>query len=397
MPSEWDRERIDDFLAVDESGFSEIEPGLRSGRPVTRLSLPDKRCVHGYYTMSPLSADGTKITYFEFDDPHPDRGSGKAITGRVIAANADGSDPLTVMDGVNGSVCQGSMQQWLGPTRRIGWTDRDGYWIVRDSESGEEWRGDGFGREFSPEGTDLFIQTPEQIHLLAEAEGRSLAPEEVAARIIDFQSQEEKARISVADVLEVHPEADEARKQHMCFKQTLFSPDGKRISFNFSNAWYTRHGKQEPWRHEKLIANRDGTDILCLGQGASHPGWHPSGDYYSAIAPDEDGVSRFMLYPVDGSTPKALGADWLAGGHPSFQPGEARYLAVDYPKPAQGHVLLRLYDLVELTYEDLLVADYTDYSNDSGTHFHPAWSPDGKSIYISSAHADVAGFYRVDL
>ena len=397
MTSEWTPERIEDFLTADESGFSEIEPGLRANRPVTRLTPADRRCVHGYYTMSPLCADGTELTYFEFDEPHPDRRRETPITGKVIVANADGSDPQPMVEQAHGSACQGAMQQWVGPDHCVGWIDRALTWVARDLDTGEEWRGEGHGREFAPEGTDLFIQTPEQIHLTAEEEGKSLAAEEVAARIIDFRTKEEKARISVADVLEVHPEAEEARQQHMCFKQTLFSPDGKMISLNFSNAWYSKHRPHESWRHEKLIANRDGANIRCLGAGACHPSWHPSSKYYTSIAQDENGINRFMLYPVDGSAPEALGPDWLAGGHPSFQPGEIRYLAVDYARPRQGHVFLRLYDLENLSYEDVLVAEYSDYTNHSGTHFHPAWTPDASSIIISSAHGDVAGLFRVDI
>jgi hypothetical protein len=70
---------------------------------------------------------------------------------------------------------------------------------------------------------------------------------------------------------------------------------------------------------------------------------------------------------------------------------------VDIPVRDRGHVFLRLYDLQEESYEDVLVADYTDYSNDSGTHFHPAWTPDGRSLYIASAHGECAGVYRIDL
>ncbi|MBS3763577.1 MAG: PD40 domain-containing protein, partial [Planctomycetes bacterium] len=310
----------------------------------------------------------------------------------------DGSDARTVAECSHASVCQGVMQQWLGPTHRLGWQVRrpDRGWKVLDLDTEKQWEGDGQVRTFSPDGTKAFLQTPESLHLEAEEQGKTLAPEDVGCKIIDWETEELELRISVADVLEVHPEAEQVKNQHMIFKQTLFSPDGNRISFNFSNAWYARH-RDEERRHEKLVANRDGTDITYLGSGATHPSWHPTGKYYHAVKHDENGVPRFVLYPVDGSEPQVLGPDWIAGGHPSFQPGDGRYMAVDYPRRHRGDVLLRIFDLQEQTWEDVLLAEYTDYSNKSGTHFHPAWSSDGRSIFISTAHTGIAGLYRLDL
>lgn len=398
MTQEWTPERRRAFHTVDETGFESVEPGLRASRPVQRLSPPDRRCVHGYYTMSPLSADGKLITWFEFDDPHPDRRLPRPRTGRVIVAAPDGSESRAMAEVGNASVAQGVMQQWVGAAHRLGWVDYElPGWMVVDLESGDRWEGEGQGREFAPEGRDLFIQTPESIHLQAEAEGRSLSAAEVAARIIDYTTGVEKLCISVADVLAVHPEAEQVRQQHMCFKQTLFSPDGRRISMNFSNAFYHRARPQEPRRHEKFVARRDGSELTYLGVGAGHPCWHPDSQHYFAVAADAEGVNRFMLYPLDGSPPRALGPDWIAAGHPSFQPGSGRLLAVDVPVPERGHVFLRLYDLGTETYEDVLVAEYSDYSNESGTHFHPAWSPDGAALIISSAHSQCAGVYRMEV
>lgn len=399
MTGAWTPERIEAFHTANEDGFSEIEPGLRASRPVVRLTPSERRCTHAYHTTSPLSADGAKLVYFDYDELQVGRRLGRPITGTVVVADADGSNRQPLAHVKNASVNSGVMQQWVGPTRRVGFVNFGAppSWRVMDVDTGEGWHGDGQAREFAPEGTDLFLQTPEDIHMVAEDQGRHLAPDEVAARIIDWRTGQERARVSVAHVLAVHPEADDAARQHMCFKQTLFSPDGKRISFNFSNSWYSEHRGTERRRHEKCVADRDGTNLLCLGAGASHPSWHPGGQYYFAVAADEHGVPRFMLYPVDGSAPEPVGPDWIAAGHPAFQPGEARYLAVDTPAPHKGHVFLRLYDLRETTYEDILVAEYTDYSNDSGTHFHPAWSRDGKHVFIASAHSGVAHLYRVDV
>ncbi len=97
------------------------------------------------------------------------------------------------------------MQQWVGPTHRVGCIDYSAprSWRVLDLDTGETWQGGGVARKFAPEGADLFLQTPEQMHMDAEDQGMSLAPQDVAARIIVWRTGEEKVRISVADVLAV--------------------------------------------------------------------------------------------------------------------------------------------------------------------------------------------------
>jgi len=392
-----------EFFRVRDEHFEEVEPGLRSARPVTRITPPERRCVHGYYTMSPLSADGSLLTWFEFDDLHPNRDVSREIPGRVMVGRPDGSDARPVAEVSGGSPCQGAMQQWVGDTHRVSHTNyypfsESGWWI-EDLDTGRTWHGTRHMREVrvADGAMEGFFHPRESVHMEAEEEGRSLAPEEVGTEIRDLDTDELKLRISVADVLAVHPEAEQVQRQHMTFKQTLFGPLGRRISFNFSNAWYARHREGEQYRHEKWIANGDGSGMRWLGPGATHPSWHPTGQYYTAIAPDEEGVERFMLYPVDGGPARPIGPDWPATGHPSFQPGDGRYLAVDCRDPETGHIFLRLFDTRELAWEDILVAEFTDYTNASGVHMHPAWTPDGRSVYIDAAHTEAAGMYRVDL
>jgi len=290
------------------------------------------------------------------------------------------------------------MQQWAGPTARVVW-QAGARWAALDLDTDQQWAGEGRMRHVSPDGAYLFLQTGENIHVQAEDEGRSLAPEDVAARIIDYHTGAGQVRISVADVLAVHPEADVVRQQHMCFKQTEFSPNGRHISFVFSNAWYARHRQTEPQRHELFMADRDGSNIRPLGPFVTHPSWHPNGEVYTAVARDAAGMNRFMQYPIDGSPMRPIEPDWPGTGHPSYQPGEGRYLAVDVYHKAneRGHVFLRLFDLQHTTYEDVLLAEYTDYTNASGTHLHPAWSADGRRLYFASAHGEAAGVFCMDL
>lgn len=379
------------------SEYREIEPGMRTRVPVTRITHSDKKCVHSYYTMPVESADGQKIVFFEFDRPEVNRNDIATLTGQLTVANADGSNPETVAR-MKGSPAQGAMGQWVAATRRVAAVcSFDGYWLVTDTDTGQQWRGSERLREVSPDGKYIFCQTPEDIHMVAEESGKSVSEDEVAATIMNYETREIDVRISLADVLKVHPDAKQVRKQHMCFKQTLFSSNGRYISFVLSNSWYVQHRGTEELRHEIFLANRNGQSIRYLGPFVTHPCWHPSGDYFLAVAKDSSNTSRFMLYPADGSEPRALGTDWLGDGHPSIQPVHHRYLSADFYDYGKSVATLKLFDLEKGTVEDILQAEFRDYTNESGTHLHPAWSRDGTSLYIASAHLGHAQIYRVDL
>jgi Tol biopolymer transport system component len=358
--------------------------------------------------MSPLSADGKYITYFEFNGKHAHRNKSGTRNGVVKVANADGTSPKSIADAM-ASVAQGAMQQWAGETHRVALIDYSGpAWKVIDIDTEDRWQGAGHMRSLSPDGKYMFFQTPEWIHLDAEKENKILSPEEIKCSVVNYQTGETDVVISLSDVLKVHPDAEEVKKQHMCFKQTLFSPDGKYLSFVLSNAYYQKFRPEEEMRHEILIAERDGSNIRYLGPFFTHPAWHPNSKYFFAVSREDkgqmvhrerQGVNRFVLYPVDGGAPVVLGKekDWQGGGHPGIQPLHYRYLVADMYDRDRGCVTLRLFDLNELTIEDVLIAEYEDYSNESGTHLHPSWSHDGKSVYISSAHSGIAQLYRVDL
>lgn len=379
--------------------FVEFEPGLKTRVPVTRLSRFETKCVHGYYTMPVESADGRRIIYFKFDRKNVHRRDPETLSGELMVADADGSNPKPLTR-TKGSPAQGATQQWAGTTNRAGMVSGfDERWAIIDVDDGRTWGGDEQMRDISPDGESIFCQTREDVHMRAEDEGTSLAEDDVAAVIMNYQTREISTRISLADVFAVHPEATTARRQHMCFKQTLFSPDGQHLSFVFSNAWYARHRGTEPRRHELFIADRGGTNLRWLGPFTTHPSWHPDSKHLFAITLDDDDVNRFMLYPVDGSDPFPLDVAPPAAGHPVIQPLHHRYLIADMYDEENDAISLKIFDLKRPgdAGETLMVAKYEDHSNDSGTHLHPSWTRDGRSLHFDSAHLGHSQVYRLDL
>ena len=380
--------------------LTEVEPGLRTSLPASRLSHSENRCLIAYYLQSPLSADGSKLLYFEFDRPEVDRRCPEAMRGRLILANPDGSAPLRLEEITVPSPSSGAQAQWCGEMKRIAHflVDENGRigWQIIDLESGQRWGGEGSMRHISPDGRKLSIQNPNPY------DGRegtdALDHGSAAATFLDYESGEELFRVSVADMLSVHPKREQMEPLHLGIKKPLFSPGGRHLSFVLSNNPYrAASGATEPRHHELLLADADGSNLRYLCPFVTHPSWHPTGTHFCALVRDPDGELAFGLYPVDGSDPIYWRHPALRAGHPSVQPVHCQYLVNDQFDHERGVAELWLYSLGDWSEHLILEADYADYSNESGTHLHPAWSPDGRSVFFNSAHSGPARVYRIEL
>jgi len=382
----------------------EVEPGLRACLPVSRLTHSPHRCILAYYLQPTLSADGQKLLYFEFDSAQVDRRRPDPMRGQIVVADPDGSNPekLEMIDVPSPS--SGAQAQWCGTaTYRIAHflNDEQGRtrWQIVDLDSGERWGGSGSMRHISADGLLLSIQSPNP-YTEAEKRGEQLSPEDVAAVFLDYEADRTLFRISVADMLRVHPEGDRIGRLHLGIKKPLFSPDGKHISFVVTNEQYraaTAGGTDEPRQKDLFLANADGRNLRFLAPFVTHPSWHPTGRTFCALVRDPEDRLAFGQFPLDGSDPVYLHHPALRGGHPSIQPVYNRYVANDQFNRERGVAELWLYRLDDWKEQLVLEADYSDYSNDSGTHLHPAWSPDGRSLFINSAHPGHSQVYRVDV
>jgi len=380
--------------------MTEIEPGLRASLPVTRLSHSENRCLIAYYLQSPLSADGSRLLHFEFDCPHVDSRELEPMRGRIVISEPDGSCPQMLGEIRVPSPSSGAQAQWCGGLHRIAYflNDDEGStgWRIDDLGSGHRWEGEGRMRHISADGRRLSIQDPNPYG--RNEDRRAPAHEDAAAIFSDYEAEEELFRVTVADMLRVHPSREEMEPLHLGIKKPLFSPDGEHLSFVLSNNPYRQaSGADEPRRHELYLADADGSDLRYLCPFVTHPSWHPTGEYFCALVHDPEGLLAFGLYPVDGSGPIYWRHPALRSGHPSIQPVHCGYLINDQYDREREVAQLWLYSLEDWSERLILEAEYSDYSNHSGTHLHPAWSPDGRSVFFNSAHPGHAQVYRIDV
>lgn len=337
---------------------------------------------------------------FEYDQPQVDRRRSEPMRGWIVVAEPDGSNAQRLEKITVPSPSSGAQAQWCGDTHRIAHflvdSEGDAAWQVIDLDSGRRWTGKGSMRHISPDARRLSIQDPNPY-------GDNKHPgaprhEDAAAIFWDYEGGDELFRITVADLLAVHPEQEKVAGLHFGIKKPLFSPDGKHLSFVLSNNPY-RHasGAAEPRRHELFLADADGSNLRYLCPFVTHPSWHPTGEAFCALVHDPEGELAFGLYPPNGSAHTYWRHPALRSGHPSIQPAYHRYLVNDQFDARRGVAGLWLYSLGDWSEQCVVEAEYTDYSNDNGTHLHPAWSPDGRAVYFNSAHLGPAQVYRLEI
>lgn len=253
--------------------WTEVEPGLKASLPVERLTPSENRCIIAYYLQSPLSTDLSKLLYFEFDRAHVDSRRPEPLRGQVVVAEPDGSTPEKLEMMKVPSPSSGAQAQWCGTTHRIAhfWMDDEGHtrWQVVDLDSSSRWCGTGSMRHVSPDGKRLSIQSPNP-YSEAERLGQQLSHEDVAAVFLDYESSQALFRLSVADMVQVHPEGARMDGLHLGIKKPLFSPDGKHLSFVMTNAPYLKGRSDEPRYKDLFLADADGSNLRYLAPFRTH-------------------------------------------------------------------------------------------------------------------------------
>jgi Tol biopolymer transport system component len=101
-----------------------------------------------------------------------------------------------------------------------------------------------------------------------------------------------------------------------------FSPDGKRIAYNWTNA---------DGSAELRVVDADGHDVRTLYRGFARPhDWSPDGERVLAVADVDGSASAVLISTLDGSLEALKTFDWRSPLEMRFSP-DGRHIAYDLP------------------------------------------------------------------
>lgn len=317
----------------------------------------DRWCVHSYYSLCPYAPDGSKRLLFAGCDLE----TGK---GRVYIADEEGK----VLDafGENGTSPSffhtGYWQTWSPDGKQVyyqGGTNTHPKIVCRTLETGEESVMDGDMEGAPPFGEPITSGLMGMLYAAGYGDGH-YAPEKAP---VPFQARdqhglfrfsprtgERSLALSVAEVLERHPDRDRLLRADRDVKRlygeqdglTLmcyclrWAPDGSRFLFYFGNHTVSSV-REEPHIGYVFTADKDLKELhmavdLSFGRRGVHWSMHPDGVRLIGYGPRADDPARHALSLVnyDGSGFHTISAH-DSGGHPSICPADYNLAVTDEP------------------------------------------------------------------
>lgn len=394
---------------------------------VRPLPVADRWCVHSYYTVSPYAPDGSGRVLMA-------GGNLETQTGEVLIVSSDGR----VLDRFGNTALHsgffhtGFWQTWSPDCKYVyyqsGSLDRP-LIVRRELAKGEELVLEGDMEGAPPYGEPLISGLMGMLY--AAGYGYNKFQPELAP--VPFQRRKEHGlfeyrfapnrqtlRLSVAEVLERHPDRENLLKSDREIKLkwgegdglTLmtycvrWNADGSRLLFYFGNHCVVKD-RGEPKLAYIFTADRELKELhLAVDLGYGKPGvhwsWHPDGEHLVGYGPDPE-TGRMCLAQVrfDGSDYKKISVN-ASGGHPSISPTDYNLLVTD-TGGIPGQVLFIDVRTDEVLRSLPLPRVYGDKEPGGRNPFrvclHPVFSPDGKKLIVNSlpdrravvSEIDVAG------
>jgi hypothetical protein len=329
------------------------------------LSVPDRWCVHSYYTLCPYAPDGS---------------------GRLLLAGADLDQSvgevliLNEKGGVIDRFGSGPIQTAFFHTGRWQTWSPDAVYVYyqsgslqspsitrREISTGKEVTIEGDMEGAPPDGEPLLSGLMGMLYAAGYGSGQyqpEMSPvpfqlrEDHGLFETRFDPPERCLRLSVADVLARHPHRDAIHKADLEVKDRLgsddgltlmvycvrWSPDGERFLFYFGNHNVVKR-RGEPRLSYVFTADRALEDIhlaidLSFGRPGVHWSWHPDGVHLIGYGPDpyEPGELCLAQVAYDGSDYRRL-SQHASGGHPSVSPLDHHLVVTDDTHSNPGEVL----------------------------------------------------------
>ncbi len=221
-----------------------------------------------------------------------------------------------------------------------------------------------------------------------------------------FSPPSQRLLLSVAEVLDRHPDRDRLLREDRLIKSRLgtkdgltlmtycvrWSPSGDRLLFYFGNHCVVQE-REEPRLAYVFTATRDLQEIhlaldLSFGRRGVHWGWHPDGEHLIGYGPDPQAPGQICLAQVryDGSDYRKISSH-CSGGHPSISPADYNLLVTDTGgQPGSVDFIDRRKDTIVKSYH--LPRVYGEREpfgrNPYRVCHHPVFSGDGRKVLVNT-------------
>lgn len=332
---------------------------------VTSFPIPDRWCVHGYYSLCPYAPDGSDRILLAGADL-------ETGAGEIIILGPDRGIEHRFATGPVGEAFwhTGFWQTWGPDCRHVyfqgGSLERP---LIRRRElatgRGVEAAGDMEGSP--PFGEPISSGLLGMLYAAGYGDGvyrpeRAPVPFQDRDRHGIFEHTLDPAssrlRFSVAELLERHPQRDRLLAADQEIKSRLGKNDGltlmaycvrwnragTRCLFYFGNHCVVK-SRGEPRIGMVYTADRDFREIhlvldLSFGRRGVHWSWQPDGEHLIGYGPHPDDPTRACLAEVryDGTGYRML-SEHASGGHPSVSPLDPDLIVTDEGTPTGGAVL----------------------------------------------------------
>ncbi len=381
---------------------------------IRALPVSDRWCVHSYYTLCPYAPDGSGRLLLAGADL-------ARSTGEVLILDRDGAvvdrfgeGPLTTA-----FYHTGRWQTWSPDAQYVYY--QSGSLSAptitrRELATGHEATIKGDMEGAPPDGEPLLSGLMGMLYAAGYGTGH-YRPE---AAPVPFQCREDhglfettfdpprrRLRLSVAEVLDRHPDRDAIRKADRQIKGRLgsdegltlmiycvrWSPEGKRMLFYFGNHNVVKD-RGEPRLSYVFTADRALEEVhlavdMSFGRRGVHWSWHPDGEHLIGYGPDPHDEQAMCLAQVsyDGLDYKRLSRH-ASGGHPSVSPRDPHLVVTDNTRRNPGEVrfidtkrdrCVKVYSLPRV-YGDAEPPGRNPYR----VCHHPAFNREGSKVLVNT-------------
>lgn len=353
---------------------------------ISRLSIPDKSCIHTYYDIPVESPDGRRIAFFAFDADVPG-------PGKVYISGMDGSDPEEV----------GRVTIGIGHTGgSVSWADNDRIAYSADPRLDH-------GSTVYSLSTGKTCQLTNQLRSM-DAQGKHGVmlmelrneTEGVSSRQhLDLWDSERGEAAPFLEIYQAHAlldQSDQVDVSTLNFQNPKWSPDGKYMLVVLSNQWFRkkRNPGLKPPIHALFVLENATKNLFCLGRIGHHPMWMPHSQSIIAFDWDQHQNQRIIEYPIDRTGSRVM-IDSIPGIHVVPDPS-GRYLVLDmfdHPYPNQAAIVLL--EIATGRLETLCTGQHHDFDHMTGSHPHPQFSRDGKRIYFNISDTKRPQLYALEI